>query len=622
MKNILIGLAGHIDHGKTTLIQNLTGVNTDSLPEEKKRGMTIDIGFTELNLDGTSIGIIDVPGHEKFIKNMTAGITGINFVIMVIACNDGVMPQTIEHFEIVNLLGVKNGIIVLTKKDISTELQYHNTLTQCKQYFKNTFLENKIFVIDKNDLSTYGSLKSFIAREISYVFLNDSNNFRLNVDRVFSIKGFGTIVTGTIISGKVAVNDVLTLYPKNLQVRVKNIQHHNKDVNFLESGQRCALNISDVDKNDITRGDVLATTNSLYTSDKIDVLFTLLPHIKKIKTNHRIRINIGTDEIIGRIIFHDKNYICGGESALAHLILESSLTGTFHDIGIVRNFTPVYTIGNIKILKITSNMNKRYDNNYFSFLKQLCSDNSDEIVSSLLLYYNILSESEILKFINFKELDIIYKLLSNNSIIKLDKRYIHIKTYYKLLDNLKTYLKKYHIANHLESGIDKATLKTACFSLFTIKEFNEFLNYYSTLESISISNDKISLKSFKVRLNKEEKKMKEVIFSIYKNNKFNLIPFDKIILTQTDIRLFREMHKYMLENDFIVELKNNNYILKGFLKESIKIISDYFASNSTLTLSQGRQLLNCDRDSVILILEYLDKLKITKKLDNYRVLNK
>lgn len=349
MKNILIGLAGHIDHGKTTLIQNLTGVNTDSLPEEKKRGMTIDIGFTELNLDGTSIGIIDVPGHEKFIKNMTAGITGINFVIMVIACNDGVMPQTIEHFEIVNLLGVKNGIIVLTKKDISTELQYHNTLTQCKQYFKNTFLENKIFVIDKNDLSTYGSLKSFIAREISYVFLNDSNNFRLNVDRVFSIKGFGTIVTGTIISGKVAVNDVLTLYPKNLQVRVKNIQHHNKDVNFLESGQRCALNISDVDKNDITRGDVLATTNSLYTSDKIDVLFTLLPHIKKIKTNHRIRINIGTDEIIGRIIFHDKNYICGGESALAHLILESSLTGTFHDIGIVRNFTPVYTLSLIHI---------------------------------------------------------------------------------------------------------------------------------------------------------------------------------------------------------------------------------------------------------------------------------
>ena len=148
---------------------------------------------------------------------------------------------------------------------------------------------------------------------------------------------------------------------------------------------------------------------------------------------------------------------------MAHLILESSLTGTFHDIGIVRNFTPVYTIGNIKILNITSNMNKRYDNNYFSFLKQLCSDNSDEIVSSLLLYYNMLSESEILKFINFKELDIIYKLLSNNIIIKLDKRYIHIKTYYKLLDNLKTYLEKYHIANHLESGIDKATLKTACF---------------------------------------------------------------------------------------------------------------------------------------------------------------
>ena len=364
MKNILIGMAGHIDHGKTTLIKALTGKDMDSLPEEKKRGMTIDIAFTDLDLDGTQVGLIDVPGHEKFIKNMSAGVSGINFVILVIACNDGIMPQTVEHFEIIKLLGIKSGIVVLTKRDLVSEERYHEVVTQCNSFFKGSFLENSICSVSPDKPESYTRLKRIIKEKIDRIDRKDQKRFRLNIDRVFSVKGFGTVVTGTIISGKVSVGDTLTLYPQLKNVRVKNIQNHGKDVEHLESGKRCAINLANIEKDEVKRGDVLAHPDSIYVSDKVDTLFYLLPENKKIKNNHRVRIDIGTDEVIGRIIFLDRNFIIGGDYAPAQLKLETPISGQIHDIGIVRDYSPVKTIGSIKVLNIPSEMKKRFDEDY------------------------------------------------------------------------------------------------------------------------------------------------------------------------------------------------------------------------------------------------------------------
>ncbi|WP_410208359.1 selenocysteine-specific translation elongation factor [Fusobacterium sp.] len=621
MKNILIGMAGHIDHGKTTLIKALTGKNMDSLPEEKERGMTIDIAFTELDLGDVKTGLIDVPGHEKFIKNMSAGVSGINFVILVIACNDGIMPQTIEHFEIIKLLGVKNGIIVLTKKDMVNEKRYQEVFLQCHEYFKDTFLENNIYSVTFGNNDTYSKLKDILREKIKNLVTEDKKRFRLNIDRSFSVKGFGTVVTGTIVSGAVSVNDLLTLYPQNKNVRVKSIQNHGKDVTFLESGQRCAINLANVEKNEIQRGCVLAYPDSLYVSDKIDCLFYLLPDIKRIKNNHRVRLDIGTQEVIGRIVFLDRNFTSGDSSSLVQLKLEKPVTGSLHDIGIVRDYSPVRTIGSIKILNIPGSVKKRYDDSYNSALASFNEDNTANLVLNI-LKFSILDIDELSKKINENILSIIDNYISTKEIFITDKKLLHKEMLFKILNNIKIFLKNYHSENHLRPGVEKSEVKYKFFPEFSLKEFNALIELSEFKDFFKVDKDKISLKEFKIKLSKEEKAMKEVIFSIYKNGQFTPIAFKSASFSQENLPLFQEIHKYMSENSFIIHMGGDFYMLKGFLKESIKLIFKHFEKHATLDISQTREILNCNRDSAILILQKLDSLKITKQTDNVRVLIK
>ncbi|MGL5657678.1 MAG: selenocysteine-specific translation elongation factor, partial [Cetobacterium sp.] len=249
MKNIVIGTAGHIDHGKTTLVKMLTNINTDTMKEEKERGMTIDLGFAPLNIpSGDIISIIDVPGHEKFIKNMVAGAKGINFVLFLIACDDGIMPQTIEHKEILKLLGIKNGIIVLSKRDLVTSERVNEVRSQISQEFKEEFFKDfPIVEVSLKDSSTYENLYNLILKEIENFDFSSSNNiqniFRLDIDKIYSPKGIGTIVSGTTI-GNINKGDTLTLYPQKINIKIKGIQNHGKDLEYISSQQRCALNIT------------------------------------------------------------------------------------------------------------------------------------------------------------------------------------------------------------------------------------------------------------------------------------------------------------------------------------------------------------------------------------------
>lgn len=617
MRDIVVGMAGHIDHGKTTVVKYLTGVDTDTLPEEKERGMTINLGFTQIKFeDGSRVGLIDVPGHEKFIKNMSAGASGVDYLILIVACDDGIMPQTKEHFQIVKLFGVKKGMILLTKRDLVSEKRYEEVKNQCREYFKGSFLENSpLLSVSIKDLDSYEKVKKTLYEEIKKLKLEEEKKyFRMDIDRVFSLKGFGCIVTGTIKSGEIHLGDMLTIYPQNKKVRVKGIESHGEKKESLRSGNRCAINLAGVESSEIKRGDIVA--ESLLVGDRIDCKLTLLENSPKLKNNHRIRLNIGTDEIIGRVRIYEKNYILGGEEAFVQLQLECSTGGVLGERGIVRNYSPVTTIGGVELLFFPKEEFNRKDLEHIGFLEVLSKEDEEKKIEELIK--RDLELEEIFTLLG-KKVDL-EKYFSSKKIYLLDKKIIHSESIEKKLKELAEYLENYHQENSLVKGAMRTQIKANFFQDFSQKDFNMFFNLEVVKEKIKIVDEYISLVDFKVKLNKEEKVMKEEIFSYYKGQKFEIYPYSHYLNLTKNRELFEKLHRYMLDEGFIQYLEGDSFILSGFLKESIKIVESYLRENKTLEVKEARELLNNSRDSAILILRKLDTLKITKNIDGVRVL--
>lgn len=617
MRDIVIGMAGHIDHGKTTVVKNLTGVDTDTLPEEKSRGMTINLGFTQVKFkDGSRAGLVDVPGHEKFIKNMSAGVSGVDYLLMVIACDDGIMPQTEEHFQIVKLFGVKRGMILLTKRDLVDEKRYEEVKSQCREYFKGSFLENSpLLPLSSKDSKSYTIFKEVLQEELKKINLEKDNRyFRLDIDRVFSVKGFGCVVTGTVKSGSVEIGDTLTIYPQNKIVRVKGLESHGEKKERVRAGNRCAINLSGVESQEIERGNVIAKT--LQSGNRIECRLTLLENSPKIKNNHRIKLNIGTDEVIGRVRLYNKNYLLGGESAFVQIDLEEKIGGVLGERGIVRNYSPVSTIGGIELLDFSTKKFDRKDIQQITLLEILSQENRDRKIEELIKRDR--SVEEISKRLG-EDISLV-KMLEERKIFLLDKRYIHKDTALEKISTIMEELKKFYSENRLRRGILKSQIRDREFENFSIKDYNSFFELEIVKERIEIVDDFVTLKDYKIKLNKEEKNMKEEIFSYYKEQKFNLKPYSYYLSLTKNRKLFEEMHRYMAEENFIQYLEDDYFILNGYLKESIKLITEFFTKNKKIQVKEAREVLNNNRDSAILILRKLDTLKITKNIDGVRVL--
>ena len=582
MKDIVIGTAGHIDHGKTTLVKYLTGKDTDTLPEEKKRGITIDLGFSFLELSkNRKIGIVDVPGHEKFIKNMTAGVSGIDYIILTVAADDGVMPQTEEHFNIIKLLGVKHGVIVLTKCDLVSSEQKEKVKENIKNLVKNSFLESsEILEVSIKNLASYENLKNYIIKDIEKIkksenFSEDYNkkNFKMYVDRVFSVKGFGTVVTGTILSGEISVNDFLYIYPKNIKVKVKGIENHSVKVEKINAGRRCALNLSGIEKDEIKRGDIISSSDNLPSSKIIHVMFEPLKNFA-VKNNEKVKMYIGTKEIKGKIRILEKNSDNFSEKFLAELLLDEEITAEFGELGIIRSLNPPQTAGGFKVLSLSQ---KKADKKDREYIKKL---------------------------------------------ISLDK---NIKIQENINGRLIEIICNFHKNFPLKRGVLSAQLKNQYFSDLKNREFRNLID-----ENIKNGNLKcekifekeyISIKDFKIKLNKDEKNLKEQIFKIYKGNAFNLQKKSEI-KKYFQNKNFDEIHNYLAEEGMIIFLGEDFYILKGFLKEAEKKIKEFILENEKITISQTREILNVKRAEALMILEKLDELKITKRINDYRILEK
>ncbi len=619
VRDIVVGMAGHIDHGKTTVVKYLTGVDTDTLPEEKSRGMTINLGFTQIKFDdGSRVGLIDVPGHEKFIKNMSAGVSGVDYLLMVIACDDGIMPQTEEHFQILKLFGVKKGMILLTKRDLVDEKRYEEVKKQCREYFKGSFLENSpLLPLSIINIESYNTLKNLLKDELKKIDLEEKERyFLMDIDRVFSVKGFGCVVTGTVKSGKISVGDTLTIYPQNKMVKVKGLESHGEKKDSIGTGNRCAINLAGIESSEIKRGDIIG--KSLLTGDKIECKLTLLENSPKIKNNHRIRLNIGTDEIIGRVKIYEKNYILAGEIAFVQIDLEEILGGVLKERGIVRNYSPISTIGGIELLDFSKKEFNRKDTKQIELLKVLSQEDNEKKVEELI---KIDRELENI-FSLFGEKISLENLIEAKKIFLLDKKYIHRDILLEKISRIVDELEKFYSENRLVRGILKSQIKERYFKNYSLKDYNKFFDLDLVKEKITVVDELVALKEFKIRLNKEEKNMKEEIFSYYKEQKFNLKPYSYYLEVTKDKNLFEQVHRYMVEEGFIQYLEEEYYILNGYLKESTKLITNFLEKNRKIQVKEAKEVLNNSRDSSILILRKLDTLKVTKNIDGVRVLIK
>src|SRR6476646_975160 len=348
MTSLIVGTAGHIDHGKSALVRALTGVDPDRLPEEKRRGITIDLGFADLQLGDLKIGFVDVPGHERFVKNMLAGAHGIDLLALVIAADEGVMPQTREHFDICRLLGVQNGLVVITKTDLVDEEMLALVEDDARELIAGSFLEDAPLVSMSS--RTGAGLDQLKARlvELGKRVPPRSKDFatRLPIDRAFSMKGFGAVVTGTLISGQIKEADELELLPLQVNVRVRGLQVHNKSVHDAHAGQRTAVNLAGIDTAQIERGMVLAPVGRLRPTQIVDVSIDMLPGASRaVRSRSRVRFHVGAAEVLGRVrVLEGSQQIAPGSSGLAQLRLEAPVVAVHGDRFILRSYSPAETI--------------------------------------------------------------------------------------------------------------------------------------------------------------------------------------------------------------------------------------------------------------------------------------
>ena len=625
MKNIIIGTAGHIDHGKTTLIKALTGRETDTLKEEKKRGISINLGFTYFDLPSKKrAGIVDVPGHEKFIKNMLAGASGLDMVLLVVAADEGVMPQTVEHLDILTYLNIKNGMIVLTKSDTVDEEFRELVKEDIREKVQGTFLEEAEIIevdsISRKGLDELISKIDDMTEEIEDKNLNSPA--RLNIDRVFSIKGFGTVVTGTLIEGKISVDDDLVIYPKELPTKIRSIQVHGESVDTAYAGQRTAINISNVKVEEIERGDVLASVNSLEEAMMLDVKLSIVKHMNiGLKHWDRLRLYHGTREILCRAVPLEVEEINPGESGFVQLRLEESIVAKKGDKFVVRRYSPMETIGGGVIVDTNPRKHKRFDKNV---IEALAVKEKGELTDILEEYIKANSKNypnikDIMSYSGENEANIkeaLNKLIEENKIVAINNMYMHSIQYNNLKEVLLKTLQDYHKKFRLRKGMVKEETRSKTESKFKTREFDILLDMFKNEDIIKVEDNMVSLAQFNVVFNEKQLQIKKLI-----ENNLDKCGLDTILTVEEVLagkREYEEVLEALIGNT--VEKLDDTYVMSKKIYEQAKdILLKYLDENKEITLGEYRDLVDSSRKNCMIILENFDRNKVTKRIENKRV---
>jgi len=623
--NVIIGTAGHIDHGKTTLIKALSGIETDTTQEEKDRGMSINLGFAYFDLpSGKRCGVVDVPGHEKFIKNMLAGVSGINLVLLLVDSREGIMPQTKEHIDILTLLGIENYIIVMTKIDLVEEEYRELVKEDIREFIAGTVLENSpIIEVDSISKKGLDNLLETIDKKTEDIEAkNIEKNARLNIDRSFQVKGFGTVVTGTLTEGVVNVGDELVIYPKGIKTKVRNIQVHAKDVEKAYAGQRTAINLANIKFDDVKRGDTLATADSLTKTYMLDSEIKLINDERaNLELWDRVRVYIGTEEVMARVVPLGTDLLKAGERSFAQLRLEDEIAVKNYDKFIIRTYSPMITIGGGVILDASPKKHSRFNEEILEKLKVQLEGNSTELIANYILSHNnyLVSKDSIVKDLQLPEEEIvesIAQLIETATVYETKLGYIHKKKYEEVLEKLKKLLVEYHNRFKLKVGIPKIEVLSK-FKL-SQKETLELLDLFIANNEIRLEGNLIAEKDFVVNYDKKQFAEKERIEKDLLEGGFTP-PTIKDLTNGEKTKV--EILESLIDNT-IVRLDADLVLHANVLEEAIQKVEDHFSANEQMGLAEFRDMTGSSRKYSMAILEYIDKLGITRRVENYRVLAK
>ena len=633
MPHVIVGTAGHIDHGKTALVKALTGIDADRLKEEKERGITIDIGFAHLALDSnTAVGFIDVPGHERFIKNMLAGVGGIDMVMLVIAADESVMPQTREHLDICSLLHIKQGFTVLTKID-KVELEIAELVeVEVREFLKGSFLERSP-ILRVSSYTQQGIpelidvLKSFVAKAGP----KDANDiFRLPVDRCFTMKGFGTIATGTLIAGRVQKEEEVEILPAQRTARVRGIQVHGRGAQEALAGQRTALNLQGIEVADVQRGMVLTVPRLFQPASMFDCHLELLrsaPNV--IETRKRIRFHAGTAELMGYVVLLGQDRLQPGESAFVQIRLEEPAFALPGDRFIVRQYSPMITIGGGEILDAMPEKHRRTDKTIVEKLRVLKEGSADDRIMALVdeagvetMELSQLAARRGLALSRMRER--LAALVNAGRVLQLsDNPFVVVSAnaFKTAADGAAAAVKRFHETNPLVQGIGREELKARVFGNASNLLFQAVLDKLASDKKIAVAQDVIHEFGRKVTLKADEERIRVQLAERFQSLGLQVPPAEEVIDSlKLDRNTARKIIQLMLKESALVKISEDMLVHRAAMDQLITDVKALKAKNSKLGVGEFKNLTGVSRKYAIPLLEFLDRQRVTRRVGDERTI--
>lgn len=632
MKNIIVGTAGHVDHGKTCLIRALTGTDTDRLKEEQKRGITIENGFADMVCGDYNISIIDVPGHEKFIRNMLAGIGGIDMVLLVVALDEGVMPQTVEHLHILDMLGIRRGIIVFTKKDMVDDEDWIQLVEEdTRELVKGTFLEDAPSIeVAAFEGYHIEELKQLIVSQIDDALLknNAEELFRLPIDRVFTIQGYGTVITGTLIEGTIQKGDEVEIFPEDRKVKVRNVQVHNESVDAAFAGQRTALNLAGIGKEELNRGDVLAYPDSLEPSMMADVYLELFDDIEyEVLNNSRVHFYCGSTEVIGKVVLLDRDAAEPGDSCYAQIRFENEVAFKREDRFIVRFYSPVITIGGGRILDAHPAKHKRNRDSVIHALDIKDHGEIGEIAEQYILEGSaqLLTEPVLAARLRIgqEQCHAIVQDLIEKGRVQLVGKYLMHEVYLKgAFEAGEEILAAFHKENPLTPGMLKEEFYSRLMKDLRIEDKQAGQGIGRCMldaGKIREEANAIALSNFQIQFTPEMNQIRERMKRVYHEAGYEMPTQDQVLKEEADPKLARHVLDAMAGSGELIRLDGQNLMDPEYYQKALDGMTEIVDRQGQITLAEFRDLIHASRKYAMFILEYWDRQHITVKIGDARV---
>ena len=632
-RHVILGTAGHVDHGKTALVKALTGIDTDRLKEEKERGISIELGFANLSLPGDlEIGIVDVPGHERFVKTMLAGVGGIDLALLVIAADEGIMPQTKEHLDICQLLQIRKGLVAITKSDLVDAEWLQMVRGEVEVFLKGTFLEGSPIIpcsaVTREGLPELTSALAALASSLEG--RPAAGIFRLPIDRAFTIKGFGTVVTGTLLSGCIQVGEEVQIYPGSLATRVRRLQVHNRSVEQACAGQRTAVNLPNIELAQVSRGDVLSLPGQLRPTSLLDIRFIHLKSSPRpLKVRSRVRFHSGTAEVLARIIPLEAQEIAPGEETFLQIRLEAPVAPLPGDRFVLRSYSPAITIGGGQILDCDPARHRRGHPQTLEALRRMWEGDPGQRLEEVLRSSasRPLSLSALVPAIGMDRETLtthLQRLILEGRIILLKEKeegYLHRESYRRIREQVLHQLALFHQQEPLKEGMMQEELRGKLSPPPGMALFQKVLNDLKEDGEIAIERAKVRLASHRPQIGAAEEEIKSALEKAYQEAGFQPPSLGEVVGNRSkDQRRATDLIRLLIDEGTLMVIKGDLLFHRESYEKAKGMLLDLLRQRPSISVSEFKDLLGISRKWAIPLLEHFDEIKLTRRVGNERTL--